>query len=142
MVDSQAHRELALLTASQSIVLLRNQDLSNASGPLLPLSQEVKLALIGPHVFSTVDMLGNYHGVNLQVLNGSVADIAAKRNLSFAAADGSNLTAAQELASRADVAVLCLGLSDRDEGEGHDRTSLSLPEEQLQLMSQVYTTQY
>ena len=81
-------------------------------------------------------------GVNLQVLNASIADIAAAMGLKdFTVSDGSNSTNVGALAEAADVAVLCLGLTVSDEGEGHDRKALGLPQAQLDLASKVVTAQ-
>jgi beta-D-xylosidase 4 len=164
-VDNAAHRELALEAAEQSLVLLRNgQRPAASSGERnpnitvegdgaagLPLSPTAKIAFIGPHCRSTVALLGNYHGVNIQVLNSSIVDVAEQMGLTFTASDGGSdsegsgasagVAAAATQARAADVAVLCLGLTVRDEGEGHDRTTLELPDEQLQLAARVVSAQ-
>jgi beta-glucosidase len=55
--DSPAHRELALKTARQSIVLLKNEN--NA----LPLKKDLKtIAVIGPYADTLEVLLGNYYG--------------------------------------------------------------------------------
>jgi beta-glucosidase len=57
VVDSPAHRALALETAHKSIVLLKNQ------GGLLPLKKNIKtLAVIGPNADNVEVLLGNYNG--------------------------------------------------------------------------------
>jgi beta-glucosidase len=57
VVDSPAHRELALEAARQSIVLLKNE------AGLLPLSKEVRsIAVIGPNADEVLPLLGNYNG--------------------------------------------------------------------------------
>ena len=57
VVDSPAHRELALRAARESIVLLKNQD------GLLPLSKELKsIAVIGPNADALPALHGNYNG--------------------------------------------------------------------------------
>jgi beta-glucosidase len=57
VVDSQAHRALALQVARESIVLLENK------GNLLPLRKDVKtIAVIGPNADEWRMLLGNYNG--------------------------------------------------------------------------------
>ena len=55
--DSEAHRQLALRTARESIVLLKNKD------NFLPLKQAYKtIAVIGPNADSLDALVGNYNG--------------------------------------------------------------------------------
>jgi beta-glucosidase len=55
-IDSQAHRELALKTARESIVLLKNDG-------ILPLGPQIKkIAVVGPLAESGTVLLGNYNG--------------------------------------------------------------------------------
>jgi beta-glucosidase len=57
-VDSTQHRELALKTARESMVLLKNE------GGLLPLSGKTKtIAVIGPNAASLAALEGNYNAV-------------------------------------------------------------------------------
>ena len=61
IVDSQAHRDLALETASQGIVLLENNEVNGSR--LLPLRKGLKsLAILGPHGNTSLGLLGNYVG--------------------------------------------------------------------------------
>lgn len=57
-VCTEAHQELAVEAARQGIVLLKNE------GNSLPLtwSNNLTLAVVGPHSKSSTDLLGNYHG--------------------------------------------------------------------------------
>ena len=141
---------LFLAALPRRLVLLRNENVTSGvardgdaaakknqkkTSPLLPLAADAKFAFIGRHTRSTVDLLGNYHGVNLQVLNRSIVDVATQRGLRFFVAD----TAAD--AADADVAVLFLGLTTVDEGEGHDRVALTLPTDQLELLANVTAVQ-
>ena len=66
-VDSAEHRALAIEAAGQSLVLLRNEPPpgAEATRKALPFAPTDRLALIGPHATSTVDLLGNYHGVSV-----------------------------------------------------------------------------
>lgn len=57
VVDSPAHRALALQAARESIVLLKNE------GRLLPLARNLNtIAVIGPNAHDEAVLLGNYHG--------------------------------------------------------------------------------
>ena len=63
IVDSQAHRDLALETASQGIVLLENNEVNGSR--LLPLRKGLKsLAILGPHGNTSLGLLGSYFGGN------------------------------------------------------------------------------
>ena len=58
VVDDQAHHELALQAARESIVLLKNKD------HILPLSKKIKtVAVIGPNADDPTMLLGNYNGI-------------------------------------------------------------------------------
>jgi beta-glucosidase len=55
--DTQAHRQLALRTARESLVLLKNQD------HFLPLTRKYKtIAVLGPDADSLDGLVGNYNG--------------------------------------------------------------------------------
>jgi beta-glucosidase len=61
VVNSPAHRELALKTARESIVLLKNE------GHVLPLKKDIKtIAVIGPNADAPEVLLGNYNGQPIQ----------------------------------------------------------------------------
>ncbi len=63
VVDSPAHRRLALQAARESIVLLKNE------GGLLPLRKDVKtIAVIGPNADDYDVLLGNYSGTPSQAV--------------------------------------------------------------------------
>lgn len=57
VVDSKKHKEIALQTARESIVLLKNEN------NLLPLNKNIKsIAVIGPNANNIEVLLGNYNG--------------------------------------------------------------------------------
>lgn len=69
VVDSDKHRELALQMSRESIVLLKNESVSDKDQPLLPLSKELNsLAVIGPNADNYWTMLGNYHGMPAEAI--------------------------------------------------------------------------
>jgi beta-glucosidase len=80
-VDSAAHRELALKTARESMVLLKNDG-------VLPLKATVKtVAVIGPNAASLAALEGNYNAVPSQVvtpLDGLRAALAGKAKVIYA----------------------------------------------------------
>ena len=69
IMDCKAHRQLALDMARQTIVLLKNGNLPNASEggaskPVLPLKRNAeKIAVIGPNADNAPMMWGNYNGM-------------------------------------------------------------------------------
>jgi beta-glucosidase len=87
--DTEAHRELALKTAKETLVLLKNDD------HLLPLGAKYKtIAVIGPNADSVDPLLGNYNGTPSRpktVLAGIRARFAGSKVIY---ATGSSLTGA------------------------------------------------
>lgn len=138
--DMDAHHDLARRAAAESIVLLKNDD------DLLPLNEGTKVALIGDFAVTP-----RYQGAGSSVVNASrVESLAEEINTSglncigiengFERNGASNRTlveAAAALASRADVALLCLGLTEQDESEGLDRPHMRLAENQIVLLNAV-----
>ena len=59
-LESQANQQLALKAAQESITLLKNESPNGEATPLLPISTDKKVALIGPYANSI--MLGDYSG--------------------------------------------------------------------------------
>lgn len=142
VIDSAPHRDLALKTAQESIVLLRN------ANNFLPLKQDAvhSVAVIGPQAdqFET----GNYFGAKPRIvspLEGIRARAGAKVKVEYAAgcdilapARPEQIDEAAALARQSDVAILFLGTNLKVEGEGRDRASLDLPGSQEQLLEAVY----
>ena len=63
VVNSTAHRSLALEAARQSLVLLKNED------TLLPLAKDLqRIAVIGPNADNPSLMLGNYNGMPSHII--------------------------------------------------------------------------
>ena len=59
-LESTANQELALKAAQESIVLMKNDAPAGTTTPLLPISTDKKVALIGP--YANAIMLGDYSG--------------------------------------------------------------------------------
>jgi len=158
VICSPAHRALALETAREAIVLLKNQD------SFLPLDKaKLKwIAVIGPH--AAIFTPGAYSGqperpVNpLQGLKNradsgteilyakgcKIAPASSRRNNGTnstpdAVADETALIkAAANAARQADVAIVFAGTTEAIETEGRDRTSLALPGRQEELIEAVF----
>ena len=147
--DSPTHRELALQAARESIVLLKNQ------GGLLPLPKTIRsVAVIGPNADNLDALYGNYNGVpsgyvtpyaGIRAKLPPGAEVICVRGCLLKGSRNRDFAAALDAARRADVSLLCLGLSPLLEGEevetqaefGDDRTSLDLPGEQEELLKAI-----
>ena len=156
-VDQQAHRELNLKLAQESLVLLKNDG-------LLPLKKESvrTIAVIGPNADSSVALNGNYHGTAshyVTVLEGIRQELPEARvlytrgchlyqdELESPGYYGDCYSEAVHQARQADVVVLCVGMDETIEGEEMangswtgDKTDLLLPRIQRDLMRRVLQT--
>jgi beta-glucosidase len=131
---SPAHLALSLESARESMCLLKNDN------HLLPLSKTLKqIAVIGPN--ADVARLGDYsdaaQGKHVTMLDG-IRAIVPDAIVAFD--DGSNISAAIETASKADVVILGLGEKQGISGENFDRSDLNLPGNQEQLLEAIAAT--
>lgn len=138
--NMDAHHDLARRAAAESIVLLKNAE------DLLPLAEGAKVALIGDFAYTP-----RYQGAGSSVVNATKVECLAEEIRTcgldcIGMAKGyerngvPNLPLAKEaaeLASGADVALLCLGLTEADESEGLDRPHMRLAENQIELLTAV-----
>lgn len=146
-VDSEQHHRLAREVARESMVLLKNED------RILPLAKEGTVAVIGEFAKKPRYQGGGSSHVNPTKLDDAFAELQAVAGdaASFLYAQGYELDSdginaallqeARETAAKADVAVLFLGLPDRYESEGYDRSHLSLPESHIALIGAVAEVQ-
>ncbi|HVP21950.1 MAG TPA: glycoside hydrolase family 3 C-terminal domain-containing protein [Anaerolineaceae bacterium] len=157
VVDSPAHRALAVEAACQSIVLLKNED------DFLPLSPNVgSIAVIGSNANNEMVMRGNYFGdpaAPVTILEGIRRRAAKERRVRYARGCGvadlsrAGLDRAVALAARSDLVIAVLGLSQLVEGEETqeegtlpgqssqgDRASLDLPGLQQELLERLAAT--
>ncbi|XP_040384742.1 probable beta-D-xylosidase 7 [Oryza brachyantha] len=139
-VCSPAHRSLAVEAAQAGIVLLKN----DAGALPLHLSSVASVAAIGPNADNLGALHGNYFGppcettTPLQGIRGYVGGRATFLAGCDSPACGFAATReAAALASSSDHVVLFMGLSQKQEQEGLDRTSLLLPGEQQSLITAV-----
>ncbi len=135
-IASEAHRALAREAAEKSMVLLRNEPLAETAAPLLPLPADpsLRIALFGR--LATKEMIGD-HGSSrvypphvVTVAQGLQA-LAAESGWQIGDVTGLGAEQATGPAALADVCVVVVGSSHRDEGEfmithGGDRSSLRL----------------
>ncbi|KAL4602912.1 hypothetical protein ACB092_10G087500 [Castanea dentata] len=138
-VCTPAHQELALESARQGIVLLKNR------GPSLPLSTRRyrTVAVIGPNSNVTNTMIGNYAGVAceytspLQGIERYIKTIHQQGCADVTCTDNKLFSAAVNAASQADATILVVGLDQTIEAEFKDRAGLVLPGRQQELVSKV-----
>ncbi|HEX3624997.1 MAG TPA: glycoside hydrolase family 3 N-terminal domain-containing protein [Verrucomicrobiae bacterium] len=137
---SKAHLDLSLEVARQSMCLLKNQD------HLLPLKKNLKvITVIGPHAadVQTGDYTG--HQDSLDTLEYGIAmqikEIASPyTQVEYKYGKNIDIANAVDAAKNSDVVILALGENSKISGEGHDRSSLDLLDNQEQLMEAVVAT--
>jgi beta-glucosidase len=142
-VDLDAHHALARQVAGRCIALLKNQD------GLLPLDPGRALAVIGSFAERPRYQGGGSSRVNAARLDIPLEQIRkqALGDVSYAPGFGVDGDAdrlrddAAAIAASADVAVMFLGLPDREESEGLDRDHIDLPEQQLHVLRAVAAAQ-
>jgi beta-glucosidase len=156
--DSEQNKALAKETALKSIVLLKNQ------GNLLPLKKNIgTVAVIGPNSDQSFVLLGNYNGTPsdpFTPLRGIKEELTGLSEVLYA--QGCNWVTglpekrtdevlkaeALETAKKADIVIMCMGITPRLEGEemkvtvegfsGGDRTRIDLPDVQQQLIREIH----
>jgi len=147
--DCRAHRELALEAARESIVLLKNEN------DFLPLDKNIKsIAVIGPNANRVEPLIGNYHGTpsiavtpldGIRTKAGPTTEILHAKGCELDDDVTAGFEYAVEIAEKADVAVVVLGLSAEIEGEegcskSADREDITLLGVQEELLKAVYNT--
>ncbi|MES2428670.1 MAG: glycoside hydrolase family 3 C-terminal domain-containing protein [Bacteroidota bacterium] len=148
VIGSAEHVNLALKAAQESMVLLTNKN------HILPLNKnKIKtIAVIGPH--ANMFTAGGYSGKPIDAVNpmqgiknrmapgteiiyAAGAEITPPRKNAPAFNKEEELQKAVDAAKKADVAILYIGTTLDIEAEGRDRTSLSLPGNQEELVKAV-----
>lgn len=162
-VGCKKHRELAIHAAEKSMVLLKNDG-------FLPLDRKLKkVAVIGPNADSRWPLIANYHGTApryVTVLDGienlldedtrifySEGCHTMKDRVERLALPGDRISEAVTAALKAGLAIVCVGLDERYEGEQQDlgnrfdeaismadKPSLALPETQRRLLTALIET--
>lgn len=154
VMHSTENQELALTTAREGMVLLKNER------NLLPLHKDLKsIAVIGPNANNVLNLLGDYapQPEHLQtILDGIKAKVSPSTQVTYArgceilSPDESGIAAAVEAARHAEVAIVVVGegqwgvLGHKGEpptdGEGYDVASLDLTGVQENLIKAVFAT--
>ncbi|KMN40733.1 glycoside hydrolase family 3 C-terminal domain-containing protein [Bacillus sp. LK2] len=141
------HHQLAREVASESMVMLQNED------SILPLKKEGTVAVIGGFAKQPRYQGGGSSHINPTKLESILEEIETvsgeKTNILFAQGydlasddiDGNMINEAKKVAERADTAVLFVGLPDRYESEGFDRKHLQMPENHVQLIEAIAEVQ-
>jgi beta-glucosidase len=152
VMHSKEHQDLALRSAQEGIVLLRNEH------NLLPLKKTLKtLAVIGPNADNGPNQLGDYSPLEVPqhvstVLDGIKAKVSPATRVVYVkgcavtGADKSTFEKAVQAAKAADVAVVVVGENTQfqptrgTDGEGQDVASLDLSGLQEDLVRAVAAT--
>ena len=138
--DIDAHHAMAARASEQSIVLLKNE------GNILPLKKGVKVAVIGEFA-----QKARYQGAGSSVVNPTKLDNAMDVIKNFdldvvgfepgyprsGKGDPAMRAQAVELAKKADVVLLYIGLDEISEAEGLDRSHMRLAQSQVELIEAV-----
>lgn len=139
-VNTPAHQALALDAAQQGMTLLKNVGASKG----LPFdSSSIKsIALIGPNANATSTLQGNYYGTAPYLVSpyegfGKLTTVNYEQGCDISGSSTSGFDAAVGAAKQSDAVVMVMGLDESQESEGHDRTILTLPGVQEQLITTV-----
>ncbi len=139
VLECNAHKELALKAAEQSIVLLKNEN------NILPLQKNIKnLAVIGP--FADKCWMGIYSGfpkskvtplAGIKALTTANVTYAEGCSIEEHETDEKKIKEAVAVAKTSDYVVLVVGNDESTSTENVDRMSLKLPGKQHELIKAV-----
>jgi beta-glucosidase len=152
VVNSESHRALAREVAQKSMVLLKNNG-------ILPLRNDLgKYFVTGPNAASIEVLLGNYYGINpnmVTILEGITASISPASKLQYRLGPMLNQKAVNPVnyatgnAADSDVTIAVLGVSSTIEGEegdslssltAGDRLDYNLPQNQMEYLRELRET--
>jgi beta-D-xylosidase 4 len=130
-------QQLAYQAAVEGIVLLKNDG-------VLPAKHPRNVALIGPYANATVQMQGTYSGIARNIVSPlRAAQNMANWEVTYAGGTAINttnttgFTSALSAATQADLVIYLGGLDTTVEKEALDRTTLTWPGNQLDLIEQL-----
>ena len=137
---------IAQQMAEESMVLLKNNNQA------LPLSSDIKqIALIGPMVKDSINMMGSWEGQGIasaveSIFDGFTKEFSGKATINYAkgcefdGVDDSGFAEAVQAAQKSDVVVLCIGEMKNWSGENTSRSSIALPAIQHKLLAELKKT--
>lgn len=142
--DKEKHHNLAREAAKKSIVLLKNE---GENIPILPLKKECSIAIIGDFAITP-----RYQGAGSSLVNPTKVETIEQLYKEYfpnavGCVAGYERTGekneqlkkeAIELAKLADVVLYCFGLDELSESEGLDREHMRLPQNQIELLEELY----
>ncbi|MFV0556970.1 MAG: glycoside hydrolase family 3 C-terminal domain-containing protein [Lactovum sp.] len=117
--DIEAHHQLSKEAALESMVLLKNE------GNILPISRSSKVAIVGDFAKEF-----RFQGAGSSRINTTKVDIPYDEIIKMT--PNAEFTSPEE----ADICLVFVGLSDKDDSEGKDRRHLRLPKEQNALITE------
>ena len=132
--------------AEESMVLLKNVN------QILPLSKQIKqIALIGPMVKDSINLMGSWEGQGIAssvetLFAGFQKEYKGKANLNYAKGsdfEGNNESGFAEAvaaAQKSDVVVICMGEMKKWSGENATRSTIALPAIQERLVAAIKNT--
>lgn len=138
--DVEAHHSIARKVAEGSMVLLKNE------GGILPLKAGAKVAVIGE-----LAKAPRFQGAGSSVINPTKLDNAydelVKLGVDVTYAKGYEkgkdeinsqlVSEAKNVAAKADVVLVFVGLTEEFEGEGYDRQNINMPSSHNNLVSEI-----
>ncbi len=138
--DKNAHHNIARRAASESTILLKNED------KILPLKAGAKVAIVGDFAF-----VPRYQGAGSSLVNPTkietIAEIAGTYDIQIVgmsrgysrngAEDAVTKKEALDIAAKADVVLYFFGLNEDSESEGMDRTHMRIPQNQINLLQEL-----
>lgn len=135
--DWSAHHEIAVQLATESAVLLKNDQQQ------LPLNSNQRLAVIGDFAQNPRFQGGGSSHMNARQLSDALSAIGARAEIDFApgytemSVSEAQKNEAVALASDADAVVLLTGTTDAMESEGFDRADMKLAPDHIELIKAV-----
>ena len=137
-VATPAARSLTYKAAVEGMTLLKNDGIL----PIIQSKTYSQIAMIGPFANATSQMQGNYFG-RAKHLTGPLEAFAGKWNVSYSigtdigSKDTTEFAAALSVAKEADLVFYLGGIDNTIESETLDRSSVSWPGNQLDLITQL-----
>ena len=140
-IDIEKHHRISQRVAEESIVLLKNKD------NILPIKPNKKVAVIGDFAKEA-----RYQGAGSSIVNPTILDntldcfeqsgivsIGYEQGFErYGKINEKLINNACELAKKADVILLYIGLDEYVEVEGLDRKTMEIPKNQIELLDALY----